>query len=138
MFRVNKKLEYGVIALLYLASEDKKIASVRGMSLDCKIPVTLLSKVMQLMKNAGFVTAVHGNQGGYTLSRPLTEINLLELSRALVGPVAVVECLAEGKPKCPTQEGCTIITPMTLLNQRIVSLFETTSVENLLNRKVAL
>jgi Rrf2 family protein len=106
------------------------------MSRDCKIPLTLLSKVMQLLKSAEIVSAVHGNQGGYVLARPLSEINLLELSRVLVGPVQVAECLGAGKTVCPAQQGCSIITPMTLLNQKIVSIFEATSVETLLQRKV--
>ncbi|MBI1860887.1 MAG: Rrf2 family transcriptional regulator [Deltaproteobacteria bacterium] len=139
MFRVNKRLEYGVIALFYLASESRdaafKVASVRKISKDCRIPITLLSKVMQLLKNAGIVSAVHGNQGGYTLSRPLSEINMLKLSQVLVGPIQVAECLAPGKTTCPAQPSCTIITPMTMLNQKIVALFENTSVETLLNRR---
>lgn len=137
MFRVNKKLEYGVIALLYLSRRNEAVASAREISKDCGIPLALLSKVLQAMKNAGLVAAVHGNHGGYTFSRPLTNINLLELTRALVGPIQVAECLSPGKVTCPAHEKCTIVTPMTKLNQRIVDLFQQTSVENLMNRKVA-
>lgn len=137
MFRVNKKLEYGVIALLYLSRLDETVASAREISKDCGIPLALLSKVLQTMKNARLLTAVHGNHGGYALSRPLADINLLQLTQVLVGPIQVAECFSPGKVTCPAYEACTIVTPMTKLNQRIVDLFQQTSVENLMNRKVA-
>lgn len=138
MLRMNKKMEYGIIALLHLAAEPGRVASVREMASACKIPETLLSKIMQTMKNAGLVTASHGNQGGYQLRRGLSEISLLDLMQVLVGPVQVTECMESGNHHCPVQASCTIVTPMTMLNQKIIKLFESTSLEALATRKVAI
>lgn len=138
MFRVNKKLEYGIIALLYLASREDRAASVREMAEACHLPETLLSKIMQTMKAKGFVAAIHGNQGGYRLNQNLADISLLGLNHALVGPLQVAECLEPGNRQCPVGNRCAIASPMQLLNQRIIQLFETTSVESLAARKVAL
>ena len=131
MLRVNKKIEYGIIALLYLAGKEDKTASVREMSEVCQIPETLLSKIMQSMKSSGIVNALYGNQGGYHLSRDLGKISLLDLTTTLVGPVQVTECLKPGNDSCPVQTSCTIVTPMHLLNQKIVDLFSETSLEAL-------
>ncbi len=130
-------MEYGILALLYLAEQQDKVASVREMAATCHIPETLLSKIMQTMKNRGYVSAVYGNQGGYRLSRDLGEINLLELTQILVGPVRVVECLEDGNEACPCRTTCTIVSPMHVLNQKIKELFQATSLETLANRKVA-
>lgn len=138
MLRVNKKAEYGIIALLYLAAEPARVASVREIAESCKVPETLLSKIMQRMKSAGFVAASHGNQGGYRLARGLAQITLLDITTVLVGPVQVAECLEPGNHECPAQRVCTIMTPMTLLNQKIIHLFESTSLDTLATRKVAL
>jgi Rrf2 family protein len=136
--RVNKKMEYGIIALLYLAAEPDRVASVREIASTCSVPETLLSKIMQRMKNAGFVAASHGNQGGYRLARDLSQVSLLDITRVLVGPVQVAECL-DGNHQCPVQASCTIITPMNVLNQKIIKLFESTSIETLASaKKVAL
>jgi Rrf2 family protein len=140
MLRVNKKLEYGMIALLYLASRDDRMASVREMSENCHVPEALLRKIMQLLKNANLVEASHGNLGGYRLSRRLSEINLLELTQSLVGPVQVAECL-ESESHCPVGSHCTLMAPMNLLNQKILQLFQGTSLESLTStgpRKIAL
>ena len=138
MLRVNKKIEYGVIALLYLASKPDKVASVREIAKTSRIPETLLSKVMQAMKSDGLVSAVYGNHGGYRLSRELSQINLLELTQALDGPVRVAECLEPGNEHCPAKATCSIASPMGVLNDKIISLFQATSLETLASRKAAL
>lgn len=135
MLRLNKKIEYGVIALLYLHDKEDQVASVREMAAQCGIPETLLSKIMQTMKNQGFVIASYGNQGGYRLNKEIGQINLLELTTLLVGPVQVTECL-DPEGACPVKENCTIVSPMQLLNTKIMKLFEQTSLETLAVRKV--
>ena len=140
MLRVNKKAEYGIIALLHLAAEPDRVASVREIAETCNVPETLLSKIMQRLKMFGFVAASHGNQGGYRLAKDLSQISLLDVTKALVGPVQVAECLEPGNHQCPAQSHCAIMTPMNLLNQKIIQLFESTSLETLAatTRKVAL
>jgi len=137
MLRVNKKMEYGIIALLYLDGKADKVASVREIASECRVPETLLSKIMQTLKNKELVSAVYGNHGGYRLTQNLSAISLLDLNRTLVGPVAVTSCLEAGNPKCPVHAQCSIVTPMSVLNQKIVDLFQATSIATLVNRKVA-
>ncbi len=135
MLRVNKKIEYGIIALLYLATKEDKTASVREIANSAKIPETLLSKIMQAMKNVSMVSAVYGNQGGYKLAKDLAEISLLDLTHTLAGPIEVAECLQPGNDGCPVKLNCSIVKPMSVLNNKIIELFQTTSVEALRERK---
>jgi DNA-binding IscR family transcriptional regulator len=74
---------------------------------------------------------VYGNHGGYRLNKELSEISLLKLNESLVGPVQVASCLEPGRETCPVKHGCTIASPMNLLNQRIVQLFQDTTLETL-------
>jgi len=135
MIKVNKKIEYGVLALLYLNSKEDKAASVREMASSCGVPEALLSKVMQSIKNVGYVSAVYGNHGGYKLTKTLEEINLLGITLALDGPIQVADCLKPGNDNCPAKQSCTIVDPMNVLNQKIIELFQTTSLQQLANRK---
>jgi len=137
MLRVNKKTEYGVLALLHLASRPDQVASVREIAEQCGIPETLLSKIMQSMKSVGMVSAVYGNHGGYRLSRELAQISLLDVNQVLVGPVQVAECLEPGNGECPALSNCAIVSPMTVLNQKLIQLFQSTSLEQLATRKAA-
>ncbi|NBV50579.1 Rrf2 family transcriptional regulator [bacterium] len=131
MIRVNKKVEYGVLALLYLNEQESKSASVREMAANCAVPEALLSKVMQSIKNVGYVSAVYGNQGGYKLAKSIAEINLLDLTQTLDGPIQVAECLDPDNGDCPARLSCKIIDPMHVLNQKIIELFQATSVQQL-------
>ncbi len=135
MLRVNKKMEYGLIALLYLDAQEEKVASVREISTQCGVPEALLSKIMQTMKNHSLVSAVYGNTGGYRLSQSLAKVSLYDLSEALIGPVHVASCLEPGNNDCPAHAQCTIVTPMAVLNSKIIELFQSTSLETLANRK---
>ncbi len=135
MLRVNKKIEYGVIALLHLAAKPDKVASVREIAAQCRVPETLLSKIMQSMKAVGLVSSTHGNQGGYRLNRDLSNISLLDINQCLVGPVQVAECLEPGNASCPVKENCSIVTPMQVLNQKIIHLFQDTSLEALSKKR---
>ncbi len=135
MLRVNKKIEYGIIALHYLAQQEEQTASVREIAATCKIPETLLSKIMQTMKSKGIVQPMYGNQGGYKLTRSLNEINLLEITQMIQGPIQLTECVETETHTCPVKATCTIISPMNILNQKIVKLFQSTSLEALADRK---
>ena len=135
MLRVNKKMEYGIIALLYLDKRPDKVASVREIASSCGVPETLLSKIMQSMKNESLVSAVYGNQGGYRLTQSLAQISLLDLTRTLEGEVHVAACLEPGNTDCPAQSHCSIVAPMGVLNRKIVELFQSTSLESLATQK---
>lgn len=135
MIKVNKKIEYGVLALLYLDGKEDNAASVREMATNCGVPEALLSKIMQSLKGVGYVSAVYGNHGGYKLTKTLEEINLLGITQALDGPIQVADCLQPGNDDCPAKQSCTIIDPMNVLNQKIIELFQTTSLQQLAVKK---
>lgn len=137
MLRVNKKTEYGILALLHLAARPDQVASVREIARSCRIPETLLSKIMQSMKTHGLVSAVYGNHGGYRLAKELSRISLLDINEVLVGPVRVAECLEADNHECPAQATCAIMSPMNALNDKLVQLFQSTSLESLATRKIA-
>lgn len=137
MLRINKKMEYGMMALLYLHTKQDKVASVREIAEQHGIPEQLLSKVMQSLKTNMLVSSVYGNHGGYRLNRDLGQISLFDLSRSVVGPVQIAACLEPGKHACPVSAGCTILTPMTQLNQMIVQLFQDTTLKSLAKEDLA-
>ncbi|MBI4403991.1 MAG: Rrf2 family transcriptional regulator [Deltaproteobacteria bacterium] len=135
MLRVNKKLEYAILALLYLASKPHRVASVREISSDCHIPEALLSKIMQTLKASGFVAALHGNQGGYCLTCDLASVSLFDLMQNIVRDVGLVDCIRNRHGMddvfCTARPNCALAAPMRSLNQRIVQLFRSTSLKEL-------
>lgn len=58
-----------------------------------------LSKVLQRLAKAGFVTSLRGPRGGFQLSRPSEEITLLEVYELIEGALVTSDCLLSA-PVC--------------------------------------
>lgn len=52
-----------------------------------RVPVQFLGKVLQSLVRAGLASSHRGVQGGFELSRPGAEINLLQIVEATDGPI---------------------------------------------------
>ncbi len=65
----------------------------------------LESIVKDLVKDR-FIEGVRGKGGGYRLSRPAEEINILEVLQSADGTVAPVACLVEGSRPCSRAAAC--------------------------------
>lgn len=82
--KISAQEEYGLRCLVQLANLEEKqsltlpqIAEMEGIS------VANAGKLMWLLNKAGFVSATRGTKGGYSLSRPASEIFLSEVIKVL-------------------------------------------------------
>jgi Rrf2 family protein len=60
------------------------------------MPLAYLEQLVAPIRRAGVVDGTRGLHGGYRLARPPQEVTVLEIVELMEGPVAPVECLAEG------------------------------------------
>ncbi len=80
--------EYGLRCLVAIAKSGEQgqlsiseIAEMEGLS----IPYT--SKLLSILGKAKLLDAVRGRSGGFSLARPAENINLMEITMALAGPL---------------------------------------------------
>jgi Rrf2 family cysteine metabolism transcriptional repressor len=64
-----------------------KIAQTTGLS------ENYLAQLAMTLKNGGLLIGVSGKKGGYHLARPPDGIRIGEIIRAVIGPIAVTECV---------------------------------------------
>lgn len=69
----------------------------QGLSVDAladffDLPGAYLSKQMQLLRRAGIVESLRGKGGGYRLARSVDAITLLDIVRAIEGPMPAFRC----------------------------------------------
>jgi Rrf2 family cysteine metabolism transcriptional repressor len=57
------------------------------------------------LKAAGMVNSVRGAHGGFTLTRPPSETNLIDIIRICEGPLSIVECVTDAN-FCPRSLRC--------------------------------
>jgi len=94
--KLSTKTRYGIRAILDLAMnagagpvQTKLIARRQDIS------AKYLEQLMALLKMTGFVRSIRGAKGGYVLAKPPDQVRLVDLFKALEGPVVTVECLED-------------------------------------------
>ena len=65
-----------------------------------------LESIVKDLVKARFVEGVRGKGGGYRLSRPADEINVLEVLQSADGTLVPVACLEEGSTPCSRAAAC--------------------------------
>lgn len=109
MLKLNKKVEYGLMALLHM--DGLELSSVREIADAHNIPGAVLGKVMQMLAHKDLIESTLGAHGGYRLKRPLEEMNLMQVHEAIEGPVHLT-CCQEGEQHCDQFSLCSIKGPM--------------------------
>lgn len=102
----SKRCQYALWALTYVAARG---GQDRFQAVDvCEktgIPESFTRKVFQALTQGGFLHAVRGAGGGYALTRPASEISLLDVIRAVEGEDTFDHCVL-GLPVCGSAKAC--------------------------------
>lgn len=109
--KLSKRGEYGIKALIHLASSDdpRDVVQLREIAQREQIPAKFLEQILLTLKNAGLVRSRLGAGGGYYLARPASEITLGQIVRVLDGSLAPIRCvshIAYERCVCPDEETC--------------------------------
>lgn len=133
MIKINKKVEYALIALKYMASQEEgRLTSAREICDRFKTPFDTTAKVLQVMNNKGLLTSSKGIKGGYALAKPLSSITFTELGTMIEGGQEFRRFCESSKGLCDLYDICNIVTPIDSLNNKINSFLNQLSLEELL------
>lgn len=143
MLKLTKKADYGLISLKHLAgcaaaqrmSEHRTAASAKEIAEAYRIPLPLLSKVLQKLARAGFLTSVQGTNGGYLLARDPHRITVLEVVRSIDGPIILTSCFTGGH-ECDQSDSCTVREPLRRVHESILRLLDSISIADLVDEEV--
>lgn len=102
---MQRDIEYSLMSLVAM-SERVGVVSARELANRFRLPLGLLSKVLQRMHRQGLIEAVRGPRGGYRLNQPLNRITLKAVMEATRGPLRLTDCL-EGDC-CVLAQDCNI------------------------------
>ena len=106
MFKINRKTEYALRGLRYLAVHaGESPIMIREIAEAVKASPVFLAKIFQLLNAAGLVTSVRGVVGGFKLSRGPERITLKEILEATEGPICVNLCVLDEKA-CDLSKTC--------------------------------
>lgn len=97
---------YGLRAMVELATRHGGApARLKDIAQCQDIPLAYLRELMTSLAAAGLVRPMRGPKGGYLLTRPPSEITVLDVVEPLEGPPVLVDCT--GDPSlCDRSGGC--------------------------------
>ena len=108
--------------------------SLKDISRRQDITLKYLEQVINILKKAGFVNALRGNNGGYMLSRSPEEYIVGDILRACEGSLAPIACLeGGGEPACDRAEECTTLDFWKGLDKVITDYVDSFTLQDLLD-----
>ncbi len=146
MLKLTKKADYGLIALRHLAAVPRDVhgssasthrshvhsasASAKDIADTYRIPLPLLSKILQNLARAGLLVSEQGTHGGYRLARDPEEITALEVIRTIDGPIILTHCFTE-HAECDQSDLCPVREPLRKVHEGILRLLSSISISDM-------
>ncbi len=137
--KLSKRGEYGIKALIELASGDDEhsVIRIREIAERENIPVKFLEQILLTLKNAGILHSRLGVSGGYYLARPADEITLGQIVRTLDGTLAPIRCVSQiayERCVCPDEETCGLRLIMLDVRNAIADILDHTTLAEVARR----
>lgn len=102
LVHISAKVDYACRALCALAAHEDSALTAEDLANQQDLPVRFLRAILNELRRVGIVSSQRGNEGGYRLARPATEITLGEVFRRLEGPLAEVR---NERPEAASYQG---------------------------------
>ena len=115
MLRVTKLTDYASVVMTVLATRPDEVLSATELAEAAGLEPPTVSKLLKPLAQAGLVEGLRGVRGGYRLTRPATEISLIEIVEAMEGPLAITEC-SHQESQCGIAQQCGMRSNWRLIN----------------------
>ena len=132
MLKLNRKVEYGLVALKYMHSKPKgRLTTVREICEHHGTPFDPLAHVLRILNTDGILQSEQGAHGGYRIVANLEDISFAHLIEIIDGQLGFTDCIKFKACSCTLMERCNIISPMFAVNQQLLHFLRTISVGTL-------
>ncbi len=132
--KLSTKGRYGLRAMVDIAvhSSDEPV-SIISIARRQNISENYLEQIISKMKKAGLLISHRGAGGGYKIAKPLNEISVGDIIRALEGNLNLVDCpgLKDESKGCKTSELCVTKYVWEKVNDSVKDTFDNISLEEL-------
>ena len=136
MIKLSKKVEYGLISLLHLATSaaGSKLITTKEIAQQYHIPSEVLGKVLQALAKSQLVESIQGVKGGYRLRKTLDSIVFGEVIEALEGPIQLTPCTCKDYV-CYQEPFCIIKEPVFHFQDQLLKFVYGISLDAFQNKK---
>lgn len=134
MYRINRKIEYALMALKQMSQKRPgELTTAKEVSDALRTPFDATARVMQIMASKGLLRSEHGAMGGYQILKDLSKVSLYDLVVMIEGPQSLVKCiLRDGADACDIHDSCNISAPLAALDQKLNEFYRGINLHDLL------
>lgn len=108
MIRLNRETDYGFGILTLMAKAPKERFNAACLAEKRGLPQPVVSKILKQLTRSGVLVSYRGAKGGYGLARAPEQLTVAALIMALEGPIALTDCIEEGRGACQYGAQCTV------------------------------
>jgi len=127
---ITRNTDYAIRVLILMAKE-KRLFSVRELSLKLKMPHAFLRRILQILHKKNILKGYKGKGGGFLLEKKPKEIKILELIRIFQGELKLNECLFK-KSLCPNVKKCLLKRRLDRIERYVISKIKEIDLESLM------
>ena len=137
---ISKKTKYALKAMGYLAlNSHGRPVLIAELASEENIPKKFLEFILLALRKGGLLTSRVGKGGGYRLAHDPSDITIGSIVRILEGDFSLVHCL-DGNGTTQCEDGndptcCGIHLVMVDMKKSITSVFETTTLADIINKR---
>ena len=138
--KISTRGEYGLRAMLELALHFGNHSPIRNIDISRRqgIPEQYLKQLIPILRKSGLVKSFRGPNGGHTLSQKPEAISIAEIIRALEGPLAPMDCVADSDHfDCTFTAQCAIREVYLAVTQATEQILESVTLADLCKKKTA-
>lgn len=128
--RLTTKGRFAVTAMIDLGLRHQRgPVTLAGISERQKISLSYLEQLFGRLRRQGLVESVRGPGGGYCLAKPMAEISVADIIRAVDEPIDATQC--GGLGNCHDEQPCMTHDLWTNLNAHIYTYLESVNLDGL-------
>ena len=133
--RLTTKGRFAVTAMIDLGMRHQRgPTTLAGISERQRISLSYLEQLFGRLRRQGIVDSVRGPGGGYTLARPLEDISVAAIIRAVDEPIDATQC--GGLGNCHDDRECMTHDLWTSLNTRIYDYLDSVTLGGLVSKQL--
>lgn len=112
---------------------DGKVHNVREICQAEEIPKAFAYKILRELEMAGLVKSERGNQGGYYLNRPLSELTLYDVVNITEDDLAILHCMKEECNRNPDSMPCKVHQEIERIQNILIEELKKKTIEEILD-----
>lgn len=140
--KLGTKARYGVMAMVDIANHiqnQEDFISLVSIGERQGLPIPYLEQLFNKLKKANLVKGVRGSKGGYTLSRPASNISVYDVILALEGATKMTRCENNSPQGCQIQGArCLTHDLWHNLGEVVIQYLRSVSLENVVKKQYSL